>query len=212
MARDKIENVGESQRGVWLKKPVYRRSENRGLLVWAFGAFVLFWLIAAQCAQAQKRIDYEAALTDYVAWFHQNLNDKRKDRALEKVPLVIKYANKYGLDPLLLACIVSLESSWKTDARGSLGERGLLQIMPGRWAKRFDLSTAEGQLDAGAYRLRMALTQCRNDLEKALTHYACGRCVSKSDRTKKKMGYRYRYFKRMAKKFVHGKITRNQNQ
>lgn len=45
-------------------------------------------------------------------------------------PLIVKYANKYGVPVGLAHAIVSVESRFNPKARGSAGEIGLMQIKP----------------------------------------------------------------------------------
>jgi hypothetical protein len=163
------------------------------ILVW-----LALWLPPVQAAETETK-----TLVAYVDWFHRSVQASRSQTAKELIPTVITYAKKYNLDPLLVACLISFESSWRSRA-GALNEIGYMQIMPGKWSEQFELTTQRGQIEAGAYRLRLAFIKCRS-LEGALTHYACGRCVSKSERTKRKIQYRKKYYERMVKRFKNGK-------
>ncbi|MBP2019226.1 soluble lytic murein transglycosylase-like protein [Symbiobacterium terraclitae] len=58
------------------------------------------------------------------------------DLAPEKYRLlVITTAERYGVDPRLVAAIITVESRWDPDAVGAHGEQGLMQILPstGEW-------------------------------------------------------------------------------
>lgn len=48
---------------------------------------------------------------------------------------VIDYAYGCGLDPNVALAQIGRESGFREDARGSSGERGLAQIMPGTWER-----------------------------------------------------------------------------
>jgi len=58
------------------------------------------------------------------------------DLAPEKYRLlVVTTAEQYGVDPRLVAAVITVESRWNPDAVGSHGEQGLMQILPstGEW-------------------------------------------------------------------------------
>jgi len=167
----------------------------RALIIFAAGLF-----IAGTClshAESGEAIDYTdpAPVEAYIEWFHRNVRPGLTERAIVVLPIVMEYSAKYNLDPLLVACIISWESSWRP-REGALKEVGYMQVMPGKWSKRFDLTTPRGQIEAGVYRLKMASDRC-GSLNSALTHYASGSCRSKSEITKKKIRYRANYYARM---------------
>jgi hypothetical protein len=205
MVRDKASDVeralGEMRnRDYWNRKRRAHRLLGVFLLIGFFVMLtLLFWLPTAHGAE---REDYQR-ISNYVEWFHRNVKPERKEKASEIIPYVILESKKYNIDPLLVACLISLESSWRSRS-GALNEVGLMQIMPNKWARQFDLTTEKGQIEAGVYRLNLALTKCKS-LESALTHYASGRCQSKSLVTQRKMKYRKSYYVAMSRKFKNGK-------
>ncbi len=52
--------------------------------------------------------------------------------------LIAAEARRNGLDPLLLAAVIRVESGFRPDALSSVGARGLMQVVPetGAWAAR----------------------------------------------------------------------------
>lgn len=201
MARDKKTNVGRPHRPLWEIDSETRRRRHRryAILALSFFFFVLFWLAVLDLAKAKTN---EEILHDYVSHFFRQSKQKKKDKALKKIPFVIEQCNKQGIDPLLLACIISHESTWCETAIGKAGEIGLTQIMPNKYSRRFNLKTIEGQIEAGAIRLGEAFRKCGPDVKRALTHYASGKCVSDKERTKRKMTYRHNYYRRMQRRFA----------
>jgi hypothetical protein len=139
------------------------------------------------------------AVEAYIRWFHRNVKQSRTEKALEALPAVLKYSEQYNVDPLLVACIISFESSWRPRP-GGLAEIGYMQIHPRWWPKGFDRETMEGQIGAGAWRLRAAFDKCPS-VERALTHYASGSCTPRTETTKKKIRYRKNYYMRMVERF-----------
>lgn len=116
----------------------------------------------------------------------------------EMAQAIVTAANTHGVPPLLLTTIVYNESTFDITAKGKLGEIGLTQVH-GLAAKGCELDTAEGQLDCGARWLAHYYPKCET-WERSLTAYATkGKCVSESLRTKDKISYRMRQWKRITK-------------
>lgn len=145
---------------------------------------------------------YEHELTDYVNWFHRHMKPQYAKNARKIIPPTVKYAQKHGVDPLLLGCLFSFESSWR-NFEGIRGELGPGNVMPGKWIKQLglELKTLDGQIEAAAVILAKSFEDCGGNLQRAITYYACGKCVSQSPVTKRKMRYRVEYYKRTVKKF-----------
>jgi hypothetical protein len=143
---------------------------------------MLWLLLTAALAQhpAPPEIDHEAELTAYVEAFLHPVRlmrsyKNRREQALSMIPLIIKYCDRYGVDPLLAAVVISHESSWRPNVTGRLGEIGLLQTMPHHF-KRFDLTTVDGQLHAGISHLGASLVACDGQTDQALNYYGTARC------------------------------------
>jgi soluble lytic murein transglycosylase len=49
----------------------------------------------------------------------------------ECIPYVARYSKSYGIDADIVLAVIKTESSFNPYARGSAGERGLMQVMPG---------------------------------------------------------------------------------
>jgi soluble lytic murein transglycosylase-like protein len=83
---------------------------------------------------------------------------------------------RYSLDPDLIHCLISAESSYNPRAVSPKGARGLMQLMPATAADLgvTDSFDAAANIDAGTRYLSTLLTQYDNDLVKALAAYNAG--------------------------------------
>lgn len=87
-------------------------------------------------------------------------------------PLADRTARRYGIPPELFRRLITQESGWRPGAVSSAGARGLTQIVP-RWHPDADLSTPQGQLDAGARYLAAGYREF-HDWRLALAAYNAG--------------------------------------
>lgn len=84
-------------------------------------------------------------------------------------------AERYGVDSLLLASIVEVESGFDPEAMSHKGAAGLMQVMPATAGTGSEeLCNPELNLDAGARYLRDLLKRFEGDLELALAAYNAG--------------------------------------
>jgi Transglycosylase SLT domain len=85
-------------------------------------------------------------------------------------------AQKYDVDPALVAAVVETESRFQTHARSGVGARGLMQLMPrtGRWMGARNLYNAEQNVDAGAKYLHYLNHRFDGNLTKMIAAYNAG--------------------------------------
>ena len=84
-------------------------------------------------------------------------------------------AEKYNLDPALLAAIAEQESGFNQSAQSEAGAMGIMQLMPGTAeGLGVDPSDLRGNLEGGAKYLRQMLDKYDGDVEKALAAYNAG--------------------------------------
>jgi soluble lytic murein transglycosylase-like protein len=85
-------------------------------------------------------------------------------------------AQKYDVDPSLVAAVVETESRFRSNARSGVGARGLMQLMPrtGRWMGATNLYNAEQNVDAGAKYLRYLNHRFDGNLTKTIAAYNAG--------------------------------------
>ena len=87
-------------------------------------------------------------------FFETSLEGVRREYFVKSVPygeLIHRKAEKYDVDPALVAAVIEQESRFKPRARSHVGARGLMQLMPrtGRWMGARDLYDPEQNVDAG---------------------------------------------------------------
>lgn len=118
----------------------------------------------------QPREVYEAKIDKFLGWFFQNVHPSRLKQARALVPTLLDATEKHGVNPSLVAAMVTLESSWKPASVGKLGEVGLLQVM------RSDapLTDPVVQLDHGLTILKKSYEECGTTIG-AVSKYATGR-------------------------------------
>ena len=110
----------------------------------------------------------------------QRINNAiRKEFFANAVPfgdLIHTKAQKYDVDPALVAAVVETESRFRTNARSGVGARGLMQLMPktGRWMGATNLYNAEQNVDAGAKYLRYLNHRFDGNLTKTIAAYNAG--------------------------------------
>jgi hypothetical protein len=107
---------------------------------------------------------YGAELEEHISYWLEHVDPgpkRRYPKAVEMIPLILEYCEKYNVDPLRIAVLASQENSWLQQGRGKAGEVGPLQIMPKWFKKRFDVQTLDGQIEAGIWWLSEGLRICK---------------------------------------------------
>lgn len=98
---------------------------------------------------------------------------------------IIKFSEKYDVDPFLVSAIIRIESKYYSSAVSNRGAMGLMQILPttGRWAAEnigisgfYDqmLFEPETNIEIGCWYLNKLFKQFDNDLELVLAAYNGG--------------------------------------
>ena len=90
--------------------------------------------------------------------------------------LIHEKAQKYDVDPALVAAVVETESRFKTHARSQVGARGLMQLMPrtGRWLGARNLYDPNQNVDAGTKYLSYLNQRFDGNLKKTIAAYNAG--------------------------------------
>jgi soluble lytic murein transglycosylase-like protein len=122
--------------------------------------------IPAQAAKSTHEEEITAYLQDFLRVY-----PKRLAQALSYVPIVVEASFYEQVDPLLVATVISFESSWQHGVIGRKGEKGLMQVH-GLAAKGFDLTTIRGQVRAGVAHLGECWDKCGGDIAETLGCYS----------------------------------------
>ena len=96
-----------------------------------------------------------------------------------KIPfgeLIHEKAQKYDVDPALVAAVIEQESRFKARARSHVGAKGLMQLMPrtGRWMGARDLYNPEQNVDAGVKYIKYLQKQFNGNLTMTIAAYNGG--------------------------------------
>lgn len=102
---------------------------------------------------------------------------------LKYADLIVKYGEKYGVDPALIAAVIRQESNFNPSAKSGAGAEGLAQFMPGTaktMAKEtgrypnYNIYDPETSIDFCAAHLRDLLQNYDGNLDAALAAYNAG--------------------------------------
>lgn len=90
--------------------------------------------------------------------------------------LIHEKAQKYDVDPALVAAVVETESKFHPQAHSAVGARGLMQLMPrtGAWLGATNLYDPEQNVDAGVRYLKYLQDRFDGNLKKAIAAYNGG--------------------------------------
>ena len=99
----------------------------------------------------------------------------RHDRRSKYDPLIERFADKYGVDPVLVRAVIQVESDFNPNCVSHKGARGLMQLMPAT-AKRFGVTKIHDpeQNIHGGVRYLAYLLELFGDKPRALAAYNAG--------------------------------------
>ncbi|MFZ2490100.1 MAG: lytic transglycosylase domain-containing protein [Thermoanaerobaculia bacterium] len=101
---------------------------------------------------------------------------KQHDRRSRFDPYIERYAEQYGVDPVLVRAVIQIESNFDPRSVSRKGARGLMQLMPAT-AKRYrvkDPHDPEQGIRGGIHYLSDLLRMFPNDLRRVLAAYNAG--------------------------------------
>ena len=107
------------------------------------------------------------------------INDAISEQFFRTLPfgqLIHDKAQKYEVDPALVAAVMEQESRFKPRAKSPVGARGLMQLMPrtGYWMGARNLYDPEQNVDAGVKYLKYLDKRFDGDTRKVVAAYNAG--------------------------------------
>ncbi|OTG92921.1 lytic transglycosylase domain-containing protein [Acinetobacter sp. ANC 3832] len=114
------------------------------------------------------------------------------DTANRVSPMIVQSADKYAVDPLLIAATIRQESSYRSTVTSSAGAVGLTQVIPRYWQQSCpgDLFDENININCGSYVLAK-YNQSAGSWKKALAYYNVGPTNYETNRKMKKQGKKY---------------------
>ncbi|HVT02398.1 MAG TPA: lytic transglycosylase domain-containing protein [Thermoanaerobaculia bacterium] len=90
--------------------------------------------------------------------------------------VIHQQAEKYDVDPALVAAVIETESRFRENARSQVGAQGLMQLMPrtGRWMGARNLYDADQNVEAGVKYLKYLDGRFDGNLKKTIAAYNAG--------------------------------------
>ena len=99
-----------------------------------------------------------------------------KEKASPYHSTISKAAQKYGVNANLVKAVITIESCFKPRARGSAGEKGLMQLMPGT-ARRFNIRNGYStwqNIHGGSKYLGLLMDRYEGNLQRTVAAFNAG--------------------------------------
>lgn len=114
------------------------------------------------------------------------------DTANRVAPMIVQHAERYEIDPLLLAALIRQESSYRSHVVSPAGAVGLTQVIPRYWQQSCgsNLFDESSNIQCGSYILNRYNTKA-GSWPKALAYYNVGPTGYHSSWKMKRQGKRY---------------------
>jgi len=101
---------------------------------------------------------------------------RQRDRRSSYDAIIERYADRYGVDPVLVRAVIQVESDFDARCVSRKGARGLMQLVP-ETAKRYGVRNVfdpEDNIRGGVHYLADLLGMFHNDLSRSLAAYNAG--------------------------------------
>jgi soluble lytic murein transglycosylase-like protein len=101
---------------------------------------------------------------------------RQRNRRTKYDPVIERYADRYGVDPVLVRAVIQVESDFNPNCVSHKGARGLMQLMPAT-ARRYGVARIhdpEENIRGGIHYLADLLQMFSSDLPRVLAAYNAG--------------------------------------
>jgi len=101
---------------------------------------------------------------------------KQRNKRTKYDPIIDRYSDRYGIDPVLVRAVIQVESSFDPKCVSHRGAKGLMQLMPetaGRYGVK-SIFDPEQNISGGVHYLSDLLKMFPRDLPRALAAYNAG--------------------------------------
>lgn len=134
------------------------------------------WLPASDDASSEAPQAIHNLFHDEMARINSAIRREFFTNAMPFGDLIHEKAQKYDVDPALVAAVMETESRFKSRARSQVGAKGLMQLMPrtGRWMGADNLYDPEQNVEAGTKYLRYLNERFDGNLKKTIAAYNAG--------------------------------------
>lgn len=172
-----------------------RKNRNHDILIWIFGLIIIAFLCVGPCLdlaygfepneinpfvfEKLSRDEHLNEVEAYISFFHANVKERFKTKALAHAPAIVDKSSDNMIDPLFIATRIARESTFKHNTIGKIGEVGLMQVKC-CWGqcKGLDMRIPDDQIQAGINHIYNGLGTCGN-VRDALNKYCTGTCTAK---------------------------------
>jgi Transglycosylase SLT domain len=149
-----------------------RLTTRESLARHALGLLVL--VLVTSTAYAGSRLQFDAAEQDV-----DTVADEPRPRRIDAATInghIVEVATRYGVEPRLVAAIVSVESRFNANAVSRRGAEGLMQLMPetAAYLEVQDSFDPRDNLDGGVRHLKRLMHRFHGNLPLTLAAYNAG--------------------------------------
>lgn len=164
------------------------KNSNYHLYTFKSVAIIITTLVFAGCSSSQSVVKRSAKLSTGI----QKAYSVAPDTANRVSPMIIQSADKYNVDPILLAAVIRQESSYRISVISPAGAVGLTQVIPRYWQQTCpgDLIEEYNNINCGTYILASYNSKA-GSWPKALAYYNVGPTGYNSNSKMKKQGEKY---------------------
>lgn len=164
------------------------KNSNYHLYTFKSVAIIITTLAFAGCSSSHSVVKRSAKLSTGI----QKAYSVAPDTANRVSPMIIQSADKYNVDPILLAAVIRQESSYRNSVISPAGAVGLTQVIPRYWQQTCpgDLIEEYNNINCGTYILASYNSKA-GSWPKALAYYNVGPTGYNSNSKMKKQGEKY---------------------